>query len=743
MVTEQGTASGPRHDTAVVRSDPGGVTPPPRVLALAAAALLSVGVPLIASAGLSIPGRPVLAVAFMSLVPGVPIALALRLPSVQATVALAVAASFSYQVIYGTFAIIGDFWHPIAASWIATVICLGFTAIALRQERQRTARPAISWRDRVDALVRDRIRLGYLGLVVAALFWWWETRTIRLDDAAEYGLFQVITWRYVVALIVLSAVTLHTLLRSRCDHLALTFAAALWALIGYATVPTSDGHGNVPTGWVHVAFIQYISEHGSVPASYDARFSWPGFFAAGAQLVSLGGTVDARSFLLLAPVVYFLGALPGLLLIARSITHSWRWSWVAVFIFVVSNWYQQDYFSPQATAFVIYVAILGTLLWMIDTSEVPRLEGNLATKVVAALKRTPALPVGMNVRTAQGLGILLTVLCAAMVVDHQLTPFTLSFALVAFAVTGLTRYRLLWLTASLILVGYFSYGALDFWIGHLGGLLGDVGKLRSALNSSVGGRLVGDPTYQSNQYVRIGWSSLLFASGAIGVWTLRRRREALLLAALACVPFALLAVQSYGGEVIIRSFLYASPMLAPLAASALRSGVGLLRSLHRGHVRGIADQSSRTTWIWTAGLLPVVVVAGLVMTFTRGLNASFERTPPEQVAASLLLYDLAQPGDAVAMPLYVGLTPYLEILDIPTVRADNCAVRELTSCLAGSLPRFVLVTLTQDRLGELTRNRPEGWAWAAGQQLIDSGQYTPIYHGDDAWLLELTSRTGT
>ena len=53
-----------------------------------------------------------------------------------------------------------------------------------------------------------------------------------------------------------------------------------------------------------------------------------------------------------------------LLLIARSITHSWRWSWVAAFVFLVTNWYQQDYFAPQATAFVLYVTLIGVLLWV-------------------------------------------------------------------------------------------------------------------------------------------------------------------------------------------------------------------------------------------------------------------------------------------------------------------------------------------------------------------------------------------
>lgn len=730
----EGHAASPRTGVA-------GVPLTARVGALAVTALISVLVPLIATADIAVSGRPLLVAAFMICVPGVPVALALGLPNLLATAALAVAASFSYHVLFGTFAIVAPMWHPVGSSWIATGVGLVFTIMALRREQRRPAAMPATWADRVRARVVDRATLINLGLLLTgALFWFWETQTIQLDDAAAYGLFQVISWRYVVALIFLAAATVNTLLPEKCDHLVLTMAATLWAIIGYTTVAVADGNGNVPTGWVHVAFIDYISVNGAVPASFDARFSWPGYFSAGAQMVALGGTVDARSFLVFAPVIYFLVVLPGLLLIARTITRSWRWSWIAVFVFLATNWYQQDYFSPQATAFVIYVAILGTLLWMSDATKTPRLHGTLAVKIKEALKRTPPLPAGVTAGTAQGLGLLLAVLCAGIVVDHQLTPFTLIFALVGFTITGRIRYRLLWVTASLMFVGYFSYGATDFWVGHLESLLGDLGQVSNAINSGVGGRIVGDASYQSNQYVRIAWSLLLFVGGAMGVWIIRRRSDSLLLAGLSAAPFALLIVQSYGGEVVIRSFLYASPFLAPLFAVAVRGVVVVLRKRFGKGIPDFAASPSRSSAMALAGLVPVVVIAGLVLTFTRGLNTGFERTPPDQATASQLVKKLAVPGDTVALPLFAGLTPPPAILDVKSqvVDVDSCVAGGLITCLEDPLPRFVLISITQDSTGQLTQNRPKGWVWTIGQQLIDSGRYTRVFSGTDAWPLELT-----
>jgi hypothetical protein len=558
------------------------------------------------------------------------------------------------------------------------------------------------------------------------------------------GLLPVLSWRYLLALTLLSVVVVYSLLRPRLDHLVLTVCALLVALVGYATVSVADREGSVPVAWVHVGFVQYISQNGTVPASVDARFSWPGFFAAGAQLVALAGTQDSRNFLVLAPVVYLALALPALLLIAHFVTRSWRWAWVAVFIFLFTNWYQQDYFAPQATAFVIYVTIVATLLFTIDGARVPELHGNLWRRCRDGAMRLPGLPPGVGTGTAQVLGLVLATLVAGLVAVHQLTPVNLVFSLLAFTITGLTRYRLLWLLTAVAIAGWFSYGATDFWLGHLDNVVGDVGQVGASLDSSVTGRLVGDPTYQRAQFVRIGWSAALFAAAALGAWFLRRRREVLLLVGLACAPFGLVLVQSYGGEVFIRCFLYASPLLAPMTAVAIRT-VGRLVRRRAGFRRLSSAGAPSPSLRWVAALLPLVVVAGLVMTFTRGLNVAFERSPRAQVQAAGVLYDMAKPGDVLGLPLGVGLTPYyLEGTRFPVKKLEllNCDGTTVQRCLSGTPPRFVLFSITQERSGELLQSRPAGWLWQISDRLVTSGQYERVYAAEDAQLLRLVDGQG-
>ncbi|NAZ86486.1 serine/threonine protein kinase [Kineococcus sp. T90] len=575
--------------------------------------------------------------------------------------------------------------------------------------------------------------LAAAALVLAAALWWSGAQHVRLDEAGALGLLPVVGWRVVAALAVLCAVTAWALTRPRPDAPVLAAAAVLLACAAYATAAVADGQGNPPVAWVHVGFAEQITLTGTVPGGVDARFSWPGFFAAAAQLVELAGVPDARVFLAAAPVFHTALALPGLFTIARVVTRSVRWAWVGVFCHLLANWYQQDYFAPQAIAFVGYVAVLATVLRLLDGAPVPRTTGGPAARALGAARRLPGLPAGETPATLRRTWLLVGFVVVGVAVGHQLTPVALTAQLVVVAVLGLTRARLLWVVSGVALAGWFAHGATDYWLGHLQNVLGDIGRPGASLDAGVGQRLTGDPLYQRAQLVRVASSAALFALGAAGLLVLRRRRVVLLLAGLAATPFGLLLVQSYGGEVLIRCFLYASPLLSPLAAVALRWALAAAR--HR--VRGRAADAARRVPAPVA-LVPVLLVACLVVVFTRGLNVSFERTPPGQALAAQRVYDLARPGDAVGVPGGGGLTPYLRITEVGVafLDADLCAQGPTAACLPEGPPRFLLVSSTQDRYGQLLQHRGAGWVWQLAERWGASAGYEVLLRTPDAWLLE-------
>ncbi|WP_432495039.1 serine/threonine protein kinase [Kineococcus gypseus] len=714
--------------------------PAPRLLALAGALLLAVLVPGAASAGVQLPGRSLLAVLFVVCVPGVPLALAAGLRDRALTCALALAAGPAWAVLAGTVAIAQGWWAPVASAWVASAVALAATPLALRATppaARPATRPAAAARP--PAPLAHRALAG-AGLLLAGLLWWSGTHHVRLDEAGALGLLPVVGWRVVLAVVLLACASAWALTRPRPDTPLLVAAALLLAAIAYTTAAVADGSGSVPVGWVHVGFAEQITLTGTVPGGVDARFSWPGFFAAAAQLAALSGAPDARAFLVAAPVVHTALALPGLFVVARAVTRSVRWAWVGVFCHLLANWYQQDYFAPQAIAFVGYVTVLAVALRLLDGAAVPRPAGATRTaRALQVVRRVPGLPTGETAATVRRTWFLVVLLALAITVGHQLTPLALIAQAAVLALTGLTRFRLLWLVTGVTLAGWFAHGATDYWTGHLVSVLGEIGRPGDSLDAGVGARLVGDPLYQRAQFARMASSGLLFALGAAGLLVLRRRRVALALAGTALAPFGLLLVQSYGGEVLIRCFLYASPLLAPLAAVALRRALAGTRALAGD---GRAARLARRVPAPLA-LVPVLVVASLGLVLTRGLNVSFERTPPGQRAASEEVYALARAGDAVGLPNGTGLSPYLRIteVDVAYLDPDRCDTGPGPACTPDGDPRFLLVSSTQDRYGQLLQGRPAGWVWDLARAWADEG-YAVVLRTPDAWLLERRALPG-
>jgi hypothetical protein len=317
------------------------------------------------------------------------------------------------------------------------------------------------------------------------------------------------------------------------------------------------------------------------------------------------------------------------------------------------------------------------------------------------------------------------VLAAAVVVSHQLTPVTLMFGLWVFAVTGHTRYRRLWLIVALLFVCWFSYRASDFWVGQLGTVLGDLGRASNNFSSAVSSRVGGDAGYQLMQNLRLGTSLLYGVTGAVGWWLIRRRPEAVLVAGLTIGAGVLVTLGSYGGEVVIRSFVLASPMLAPLTAVAL------------------AALSRRGGWGRVTALAVALTAATLLVTATRGVNVSFERVTPDDLAAARAVHERLEPGDVIGTVRPTGALGVARIgefhhLDMSEAGCDADGLE----CALERRPEFVVVSDTQEAWGRLRDGMPDGWTDDIVDELVDRGVYDVIYQGEGATALQLAHRGG-
>ena len=691
--------------------------------------VVAVVTPAVAALDVEFPGRPLLALAFVVMVPGVPVAALLRVPHRLLAVSLAGGIGIAVALLTSTIAVQTGWWNPTAyAAGIAAVgvAATGRALPRLHAPRQEESPGPTSFAgSRLSARRPARDRVASLLLLAAAVgLWWLATRWTDLDRAGPLGVIGVVGWAYVAAVVLVAVVAAYQLLRPRLDGPVLAATAGVLVVVVFGLTNVSDGTAGVPVGWLHVGFIRFISEHQASFTGLDARAYWPGFFAAGAYLVQLAGLPDAGAFLLLAPVVYNIAAIPPLLVVARCVTRSRRLAWLAVFVYLSFNWVQQDYFSPQATAFLLYLVTLALLVWM-ATGRMRRLAGPWPARILGALRRRPDLPRGVPPARALAWEAVLVLLAAAVVVSHQLTPAVLVLALLVFTVTGATRFRRLWLITALLFLGWFSYAASGFWIGHLSTVVGDLGRPGHNLDSAVAARVSVNGTYELMQQARLGWSLLYGLLAVLGWWLTRHRREAVLFAGLTGCAGGLFFFGSYGGEVVLRSFVFAAPLLAPLTALALRAIVRL-----RGRVA-------------LAAAAVLLTAAGLMITATRGVNISFERVSPDHVAAARAINDRAHPGDRVGTLELSGVLGVDRVGQIvPFNLSEEVCHAEPIPCALADRPEFILLTRSQYAARQLRDPSQPGWSTALADALVQSGVYERIYQGDDAVALRLVGQGG-
>ncbi|MFI5659610.1 lipopolysaccharide biosynthesis protein [Streptomyces sp. NPDC051684] len=400
--------------------------------------------------------------------------------------------------------------------------------------------------------------------------------------------------------------------------LMLTLLATVVSLHALPAVIEADPR--FATAWQHLGFMDYIDRTGSAVPDLDARWSWPGFFAAAAFLAKACGVHDLTELIRWWPTVIQLLYLAPMFLLLRSVRASWRAKWSGVWIFVLSGWVGQDYFSPQGFTYLLYLVFVAILLVYFRAPRMlwgKRRPGE--TEVAPTDRRQRAV-----------LLVVLIALFAATVPAHQLTPFVMLGVLAVLVLVGRSELRGLPLLFGVIVVVWLGFLAEPYWSGHFNELFGGVGGVGGNVTSSVSGRIQdGSSSHKLVLYTRVLLAGAVLAFACYGWWRRRdwKYRERSLIV-LAFVPFLGFGMQSYGGEMALRVFMFALPGVALLAGLALFPRTGATAK---------ERDKDRISLAPLAALMAGLVLMGGFLVARWG-NEPFERIRPGEVAAMDYVY---------------------------------------------------------------------------------------------------------
>lgn len=539
--------------------------------------------------------------------------------------------------------------------------------------------------------------------VLAAVAWVLLAAPVDPGGLDSFGLIVALNPGLLAAIAVLS-VAFVLEVRSPAPRTWLLAGACVLAVVGIYGLPTVvEPVARLPVAWLHAGWSDYIGDHGEVLPNFDARFSWPAFFALAAWVADVAGT-EPTAMLGWAPAVFTGLAAAGVHAVARAVLGrvAKRAAWFATWLFLMANWVEQDYFSPQALAFLIYAGALAiTYRWLVHT-ETPQ-------------------------RTF-GAAVALVLLICAMSPAHQVTPFALAAILLVLAVAGKLRHRWLLAIAVLAPLTWLVLGGAEYWTNHLDTLTGGVGDLSGSVKENVGARVTGDTGRISVLAVRFGLVGAVLAVAFAGWWRLGRP-VALGIAAL--VPFGLVALQSYGGEMLLRSFLYALPLLCTLGGAALASA---LRPDRAGRHERSRHGAKPLTTALVAALLAVM---SLGVVTARGGNDAYVSFRNEDVAIVAEAYRIAKPGEHIT-----SLTAYLPLRydRVGEVKQDSlervCPPDpHAADCVMEQAPQLLLLTTAQDNYGVMMLGLPRGWSTTLAKELVRFGSYRELARSGDAVLL--------
>jgi O-antigen/teichoic acid export membrane protein len=469
---------------------------------------------------------------------------------------------------------------------------------------------------------RAGVVLGCL-LTAALLLYWVPALRLGeadLDGMGGLGLISVLPLPTLVGAALLVVVFASLLWLGR-EHRTLLMVTLLATVVSLHALPAViETEPRFATAWQHLGFLDYIDRTGSAVPDLDARWSWPGFFAAAAFVAKACGVSDLTEVIRWWPTAIQLLYLAPMFLLVRSMRASWRAKWTGIWIFVLSGWVGQDYFSPQGFTYLLYLVFVAILLvWF------------RAPGVIWAKRRPGEIEVEPTNRRQRAVLLMIVIgLFAASVPAHQLTPFVMLGVLAVLVLVGRSELRGLPILFGVLVAAWVGFMAEPYWSGHFDDLFGGVGGVGSNVSSSVSGRIEGgSSTHKLVLYVRVLLAGGVMAFACWGWWRRRwhRYRERSLLV-LTFVPFLGFGMQSYGGEMALRVFMFALPGSALLAALALfpRTGVTVEER-----------DKDRVSLAPLAALMAGLILMGGFLVARWG-NEPFERIRPGEVAAMEYVY---------------------------------------------------------------------------------------------------------
>lgn len=576
--------------------------------------------------------------------------------------------------------------------------------------------------------------------LVALFLWALSLKYVNIPTMTDLGLVSVLPPATIIALVLLTISFCLTLQQPKLHVPILLLHLFLLIFMLYGLTTLVEEAPRFATVYRHAGYTEYIMRTGTVDPSLDAYFNWPGFFILSAFVTQILGFHDILPLAAWAPVFYNLIYLGPLYLIFTTATTDKRLVWLGLLFFYLTNWIGQDYFSPQGLNFFLYLVIIAILLkWFKVTTNTQQRKfarlgrfSPLVQKFFMWLTGPDTYCTPSQPRQRVALLIGLVLIFAFVVFSHPLTPFFVLASVATLVIFRRCTPRWLPVLMALMTGAWIIFMAQAFLAGHLNFITGDLGKVSSIVTTNVTDRVIqGSPEHIFIGAIRVIMTVALWAFASVGaILRLRSGYRDASYILLAIAPFSLIVANSYGGEMLLRIYLFSLPLMAFFAAAIFYT----------------ASTSRRSRKVTVAIIgVSLLLLGGFL--FTRYGNERVDYMTYSEVNGVRYLYSIA-PADSLLVAGWDGGGPlqlqdyekynYASLSDVParaiTAQDVNTVVRLIQSQKHSAA--YLFITRSQKAASEISSGLPPGSLDRLEDALLRSGEFRLVYSNADTQILQ-------
>lgn len=468
------------------------------------------------------------------------------------------------------------------------------------------------------------------GLFVAFIIWWTSLPLTNPNALDDYGLISILPWQFWGSIVLVSLCFVFGLKFSSVVPWARPAALLIFILLLHATTPLVYGTLRYSWAWKHIGIVDYIQRYGGVNRMepfLSAYHNWPGFFWISAQAADFlkMGPLEianvARFFPVVSNVIYvvLLGK------IFRRFTDNQRVVWAALWIFSCANWVGQDYYSPQAFSYALYLFALTLCLGPLMPRTTIRKKTLFRTRTwfVQLAPKASLNSSWLNITAV----FFFAFAVFGIVASHQLTPLILAFSLLGLSIFAplSSGYPVLTILA---LVFWVIYPAAPFTSLYLPREIADIGQTMDGVTN----KMVNTSSVERGVAVVV-WAGRALSGAIVFLalfgWlrSIKNRKPVAIVCVLLIAPGLVLGLTSYGGEAVFRIYFFCSPFLAFFAAVAL-----------------FPDRNAKSGALSYIVFFPIILLMSLGFLLGNNGKDRQYRFSPEEVEAAWWLYSQSRPG---------------------------------------------------------------------------------------------------